>query len=188
VESAFGGLQTTRLPEIGLLNWAVMFVTLGMNLFVTWYEAREGRRLGSDYLIADAAHTRSDIYVTLGVVASFAGARAGLSWMDGLVAAGIAAFIWWQRQQSEPPPPPPPTPVPLPGPSDGPPVAAAAAAAASSPPPATPADDDRDLASLLAAAPADAAAAAASDDSPTEVHPPPSPPPGQPDQPGPPPR
>ncbi len=93
VESAFGGLRSTRLPEIGILNWVVMFVTLGMNLFVSWYETREGRRLGSDYLIADAAHTRSDIYVTLGVVASFAGARAGLSWMDGLVAASIAVFI-----------------------------------------------------------------------------------------------
>ena len=62
-------------------------------MFVSWYERREGRRLDSAYLVADAAHTRSDIYVTLGVVASFAGARAGLPWMDGLVAAGIAVFI-----------------------------------------------------------------------------------------------
>ena len=53
-----------------------MGVTLGVNLFVAWYEAREGRRLGSAFLVADSAHTRSDIYVTLGVVASFvAGAR-----------------------------------------------------------------------------------------------------------------
>ena len=52
-----------------------------MNLFVAAYEAREGRRLGSAYLIADAAHTRSDIYVTLGVMASFAGAAAGLPWV-----------------------------------------------------------------------------------------------------------
>ena len=93
VESAFTGFRSTHLPEIGLLNWTVMIVTLGVNLFVAWYETREGRRLGSDYLIADAAHTRSDIYVTLGVVASFAGARAGLPWMDSLVAASIAAFI-----------------------------------------------------------------------------------------------
>ena len=56
-------------------------------------EAREGRRLGSVYLQADAAHTRSDIYVTLGVVASFAGARAGVPWVDGVVALAIAAFI-----------------------------------------------------------------------------------------------
>lgn len=33
----------------------------------SWYEGREGRRLGSEYLIADSVHTRSDIYVTLGV-------------------------------------------------------------------------------------------------------------------------
>jgi cation diffusion facilitator family transporter len=83
----------TRLPEIGLLNWLTMGVTLAVNLFVAWYETREGRRLGSDYLVADAAHTRSDIYVTLGVVASFAGAKAGLPWADTLVAVGIAGFI-----------------------------------------------------------------------------------------------
>jgi len=38
-----------------------MVATMAMNVFVSWYEAREGRRLGSDYLIADAAHTRSDL-------------------------------------------------------------------------------------------------------------------------------
>jgi cation diffusion facilitator family transporter len=93
IEGAFAGFQVVKLPEIGLLNWTVMGGTLCVNLFVAWYEAREGRRLRSDYLIADAAHTRSDIYVTLGVVASFAGARAGLPWVDSAVAAGIAVFI-----------------------------------------------------------------------------------------------
>jgi cation diffusion facilitator family transporter len=82
-----------HLPEIGTLSWVVMGVTLLVNLFVSWYEAREGRRLGSEYLLADAAHTRSDIYVSLGVVASFAGARAGASWADPVVAVVIAGFI-----------------------------------------------------------------------------------------------
>jgi cation diffusion facilitator family transporter len=93
VEGAFSGFRESTLPVIGPLNWTVMAVTLAVNLFVAWYESREGRRLRSDYLIADASHTRSDIYVTLGVVTSFAGARAGLAFMDGLVAAGIAAYI-----------------------------------------------------------------------------------------------
>jgi len=93
VEGALLGVRQPRLPEIGALNWIVMALTLGMNVFVSWYETREGRRLGSEYLIADAAHTRSDIYVTLGVVASFAGARAGLAWFDSAIATGIAAFI-----------------------------------------------------------------------------------------------
>lgn len=93
VEGAFTGFRDSNLPVIGALNWVVMSVTLLVNLFVAWYETREGRRLRSDYLIADSAHTRSDIYVTLGVVTSFAGARAGLAFVDGLVAAGIAAYI-----------------------------------------------------------------------------------------------
>jgi cation diffusion facilitator family transporter len=82
-----------KLPEVGLANWMVMGVTLAVNLLVSWWEAREGRRLQSPYLMADATHTRSDIYVSLGVVASFAGAKAGLVQVDAIVAAAIAAFI-----------------------------------------------------------------------------------------------
>jgi cation diffusion facilitator family transporter len=93
VSEALSSVTRAHLPVVGRLNWIVMGVTLAVNLIVAWYEAREGRRLASAYLIADAAHTRSDIYVTLGVVASFAGARAGLPWVDAVVAAGIAAFI-----------------------------------------------------------------------------------------------
>jgi cation diffusion facilitator family transporter len=88
--ASFGG---SRLPTIGALNWIVMATTLATNLFVTWYETREGRRLGSSYLIADAAHTRSDVYVTLGVVASFAGAKARVPWVDSVIAVAIATFI-----------------------------------------------------------------------------------------------
>jgi cation diffusion facilitator family transporter len=93
VDGALFDVSRGRLPEIGALNWVVMGATLAVNLFVARYEAREGRRLGSEYLVADAAHTRSDIYVSLGVVASFAGTRAGLPWADAAVATGIAAFI-----------------------------------------------------------------------------------------------
>jgi cation diffusion facilitator family transporter len=93
VEDALRRLVAPEPPTIGWLNWAVMAVTLAINIWVAAYEAREGRRLGSEYLMADAAHTRSDVYVTLGVAGSFAGARAGLVWADGLAAAAIAGFI-----------------------------------------------------------------------------------------------
>lgn len=92
-EGALASFQKPSLPEITTLSWFVMFGTLVVNLFVATYEAREGRRLQSEYLTADAAHTRSDVYVTLGVVASFAGTRAGITWLDPLIAVGIAAFI-----------------------------------------------------------------------------------------------
>jgi cation diffusion facilitator family transporter len=76
-----------------------MAVTIGVNLFVSWYEAREGRRLKSAFLVADATHTRADLYVSLGVVASFVAALAGLGWADLLVAVAIAAIIVWQAVQ-----------------------------------------------------------------------------------------
>lgn len=90
---ALARASTARVPDIGHWNWIVMVVTLATNFFVSWWEAREGRRLASPYLLADATHTRSDIYVSLGVMASFAGARAGFSAVDVVVALGIAGFI-----------------------------------------------------------------------------------------------
>src|SRR5687767_13521765 len=47
VEQALRDVSRSSLPLIGALNWTVMGVTLVVNLFVAWYEAREGRRLGS---------------------------------------------------------------------------------------------------------------------------------------------
>ena len=73
--------------------------TIAVNLGVSWYEAREGRRLQSAFLVADATHTRADLYVSLGVVASFVAALLGLGWADPLVALAIGAIIAWQAIQ-----------------------------------------------------------------------------------------
>lgn len=94
--SAFARRSGLAAPEISPLNWAVMAATIGVNLFVSAYEAREGRRLASAFLVADSAHTRADLYVSLGVVASFVAALLGASWADPLVAVVIALIIAWQ--------------------------------------------------------------------------------------------
>lgn len=96
IASTLGRSQEAVLPLIGPLNWTVMIATMAVNLFVSWYEDREGRRLRSSYLVADASHTRADLLVSLGVVASFAAAKAGLAWADPVVAAAIGAIIAFQ--------------------------------------------------------------------------------------------
>ncbi|MEE8218421.1 MAG: cation diffusion facilitator family transporter, partial [Vicinamibacteria bacterium] len=64
LEGALGRVTSPgALPEIGPLNWVVMFVTMAVNVFVSWYEEREGRRLQSAFLLADATHTRADLFV-----------------------------------------------------------------------------------------------------------------------------
>jgi len=94
--SAFVRRGALPPPAISPLNWAVMAATIAVNLFVSWYEAREGRRLASAFLVADSAHTRADLYVSLGVVASFVAVGLGAAWADPLVAVAIAGIIAWQ--------------------------------------------------------------------------------------------
>lgn len=65
---------------------------LVINLFVSQYEARRGRELGSTFLVADAMHTRSDIFVTLGSLSSLLIAPA-YPIIDGALSLVIVGFI-----------------------------------------------------------------------------------------------
>lgn len=79
--------------EVSAFSFGVMIVTICINLFVTRYEHRKGEQLGSDVLIADSAHTRSDIYVSLSVIATLILAKLGYPRFDVIVAIGIAVAI-----------------------------------------------------------------------------------------------
>jgi cation diffusion facilitator family transporter len=76
--------------EIGLL-----VLTGVVNLFVVWYERRRGRALNSAFLLADAAHTSSDLYVTALATASLALVRAGVSGWDAPLSILVAMLIAW---------------------------------------------------------------------------------------------
>ena len=81
--------QATTL-EIGLLGATVL-----LNLFVVWYERRRGRDLQSAFLMADAAHTVSDVYVTGLAVLSLVLARYGHPRLDAVLAIIVALIIAW---------------------------------------------------------------------------------------------
>ena len=80
-------------PEITTASFVVMIVTLAINIFVYAYEVRQGRKLGSDFLVADAYHTRSDILVSASVLGGLIGIRLGLPWLDWALALIIAVLI-----------------------------------------------------------------------------------------------
>src|SRR5213080_3827529 len=61
---------------------AVLVLTLGVNLVIAWYENRRGRELKSELLVADAAHTRTDALITVGVLIGVLFARQGWWWVD----------------------------------------------------------------------------------------------------------
>src|SRR5437762_3492113 len=72
---------------------ALIVLTLGVNVLITWYEHRSGTELGSELLVADAAHTRADVFVTVGVVVSVLLMRQGWWWADSAVAIVVALVI-----------------------------------------------------------------------------------------------
>jgi cation diffusion facilitator family transporter len=91
------GLETLRLrqgPRPGsVLEITLLASTVAVNLFVVWYERRRGVELRSPFLLADAAHTGSDTYVTLLALASMLLARAGLGRLDAFVVLIVAVII-----------------------------------------------------------------------------------------------
>jgi cation diffusion facilitator family transporter len=70
-----------------------MIITMGVNVFVSWYETRVGQRLQSEILVADALHTRSDLYASVAVVASLIAAKAGHPGLDLAAAVFIVVLI-----------------------------------------------------------------------------------------------
>lgn len=74
-------------------NLVLLVFTLGVNVAVVWFETRAGRRLQSDLLLADALHTRTDVFITLGVLTGLALAKAGLAWADPALALAVAVLV-----------------------------------------------------------------------------------------------
>ena len=97
-----GIVQLSRAHSPESPTWfelALVGLTLVVNGLIVMYERRRGRELSSSFLIADAAHTHSDVYVTLLAIASLALTRAGLGALDPVLALAVALIIAWNGYQ-----------------------------------------------------------------------------------------
>jgi len=93
VHESLERLKRGLSPDVNFFSFVVIVVTMGVNIFVMVYEKNKGKALGSDLLIADALHTRSDILVSLGVIVALVSARLGYPALDSICAFIIAGFI-----------------------------------------------------------------------------------------------
>lgn len=101
VRGAVGRLTATDPPPVEATSFAlwVMVGSALAGLAVSTWEARQGRRLQSHLLVADAAHTRTDVYASLAVLGGLLAVRAGYPMADPLIALGVAvliAFTGWR--------------------------------------------------------------------------------------------
>ncbi|HEY7195041.1 MAG TPA: cation diffusion facilitator family transporter [Gemmatimonadales bacterium] len=84
------GGHSVQITDFGL---ALLLATLATNVLVAWYENRRGHQLQSELLIADAAHTRTDVFITIGVLIGVLFVRQGYAWVDPVVAIAVALMI-----------------------------------------------------------------------------------------------
>ena len=94
VRSAIGRLISGgHIVQMSDLALALLLATLAANVLVAWYENRRGHQLSSELLIADAAHTRTDVFITIGVLIAVLFSRQGHTWVDPAVAIAVALLI-----------------------------------------------------------------------------------------------
>ena len=89
VERLAGGTP----PTVTVGTFIGLGLVFAVNVFTAWYEHREGNRLGSEFLIADAAQTRSDIWVTLLVASGLIGVWLGVPWLDVALCFPVAVLV-----------------------------------------------------------------------------------------------
>ena len=92
IASLIVGAKPHKADDVDL---AILVGTLGINAFVVWYERRRAVQLKSAFLMADAAHTGSDILVTMLALGSLVLSRIGWGHVDGALAIAIALIIAW---------------------------------------------------------------------------------------------
>ena len=93
LEAVWARLGNTMAPEVTLWTLVAMLLGLLIQGGVSVYELRQGRRLRSEVLVADALHTRASILVSLSVLGGLGLVRLGFPKADPLLAAFVAFMI-----------------------------------------------------------------------------------------------
>ena len=91
---AIGRLNNSVDTNITIESLVVLLITLIINIFVSNYENKMGKKLNSYILICDAKHTRSDIFISIGVLLTLIGVKLGVPIIiDSIASLIVAAFI-----------------------------------------------------------------------------------------------
>ncbi|MGB7338856.1 MAG: cation diffusion facilitator family transporter [Phototrophicaceae bacterium] len=94
VQGVFDRLQQAIPPTLSPLVFIVLTITLLINIAVSQYQTQAGKRLNSTILLADAANTSADVFVTLAVITSSAiVALTGWAWVDIVAAIVVVVLI-----------------------------------------------------------------------------------------------
>jgi len=96
LQTSWERLRDPASMDLTINAWSFgsLLLSIGVHVGVVVYELNAGRRLKSDVLVADAMHTRADIFISVSVIVGLIAARLGYPIVDPLLALGIAVLVF----------------------------------------------------------------------------------------------
>lgn len=80
-------------PDPNILSFVVMGCAMAISAWVSWFEGKKSKELGSTILSVDSAHTSTDTLSAGAVFAALAGARFGFAWVDYLASLIVVVIV-----------------------------------------------------------------------------------------------
>jgi len=93
LKQVYHSLVEYHKTEVTTISFAVMLMTMAVNIFVTIYERKKGIELKSEFLVADSMHTKSDILASIGVIVSLIITKSGYRIADTIAGIVIVVLI-----------------------------------------------------------------------------------------------
>ena len=93
VREGFEKIWHPVVTEVNLMSFVVMLATMAVNITVMKYEYNQGKKLRSDFLVADSMHTKADIFTSFSVIVALIGIKLGFQIVDPITTLLISIFI-----------------------------------------------------------------------------------------------
>lgn len=94
ISSAFISFVRPTATIVTVESIIAITVTLAVNIFVSNYEYRQGKKLNSVILVSDSLHTRSDVFISIGVLFTLICIKFGISpIIDPIASLAVSIFV-----------------------------------------------------------------------------------------------
>lgn len=94
ISSAFSSILHPIVPTVTISSLTALLITLAINIFVAGYEYKQGTKFNSIILISDSLHTRSDIFISIGVLFTLICIRLGVPpIIDSIASLVVSIFV-----------------------------------------------------------------------------------------------
>lgn len=92
--NALNGIRNEVLSSPSIWSILVVLISIGANEFMFYYSVRIGKKIGSNSLIADGWHHRSDSLSSVAALVGVVGAMLGYNIIDPIAAIVVAIIIF----------------------------------------------------------------------------------------------